>query len=468
MATTLQLYKNSVLALDLNTSSGGNPYLLETLELGEPARDRATGLTDTLADVEGSAEIRIEASTIALLVQYINALETLLLKCGDRAYLIELAYAPDGHASYKLYTELCAAWLTRPEGVIEKNHAGNYTQAVTLHFWRRPEFESALDESNTFDDATSNVTLGAALKGELPAHARLEFAPANGNVADCQVVLAAVYARESAGTFYQKLHAGDYSQRDATMSDLTAATDATFESNGSGMAGQIFTPASVNEVVALRWEFSANALANFTDDLFCVRYRDRHTSPNFYLAARTGLKIGSTRVYGVKTPYVLTRTNDASRTTECGYLGIGLVRTPGLGTPDAAVATYFFELLVKAKTVAGTLEINYCERFPLGEAANGKGLVMAEFGAPFSGVNVILDSRPRFDRAYLTNGSDVKLLAAADVPAGSEILLPPNCADTRVFFKLLTGASDGYRHDKDTTADVVVGFRERWLRYKTA
>jgi hypothetical protein len=221
----------------------------------------------------------------------------------------------------------------------------------------------------------------------------------------------------------------------------------------------------LNEI--LRWEYTpatpADTKKQFVNALALLRYRDNAASPNFQFQLDLGVKVGSSYVYAPSTSDpVKTKMNGG--TTEIGTLDLGLARVPSVGSTDLEVVTLVYRLKCQALQTGSTVDVDVLKLHPLGEASPGKGMAVVEFPAAIGSNRVYFDFRTRRERAYLANGSGVKLVGANDWIDGGEVLLMPGLAEQCLYLDVMTEAANNFKHDKSVTfGSVTLVYKPRYV-----
>lgn len=312
------------------------------------------------------------------------------------------------------------------------------------------------------------VTRIFALYGDLPARARTRITLSGGNSANCQRVMAALRRDGTPANFQHTLPVASL----PTGWAITAGTDTVISADANFVSGSKarYTPngARTGEQLLARWVYTG---ANVVDQLGVfmpiVRYRDNASVPNFKLRMRAGYKISSAYQYGAYSLQFpsLTLFADSSGTTEIGSMDVGRLTVPrdwDIQTPAALV----YELYVTAVAVTGTLDIDDTGLYPLGESGEGRGCVVAEFPIGIASQRAYLDARNRYQRAYLTDGSDVKQCGFSDYPDGGELWLWPQQAGQRLFFYAARNIDNGAKHNAATGLTAVVTYVPQYVHMR--
>lgn len=469
MATTLKIRKNGSTLLTLNDDTAYSHVS------GAPREAEFTeGAIDLRASVLSEFELMLKGATRDVLLENRVVLERALKDAElyqddpNLGGFFELEWAANG-ATNSLYSEIRGGWVEHSKEAPVLSETGGYVEKCILRVLHRPTWEAA-ETSITLDTSPSNLGTGnlaelPALKGNLPARCRIYFTLSGGNAATVKRALAALRAKQTPTAFVHYLKTASM-PTDWTVtagSGTAISADANFISANKAR----YTPpdTALNEV--LRWEYApatvADSLKQFGAFLALLRYRENTSTGNFKVYLQTGVKVGSTYVYGI-TPD-LTKTKFSGGTAEIGALDLGIERTPGVGNANQAVATLVWRLMAQAAATGGsrTLDVDVVARYPLSESSPGRGLAFAEFPAAIGSNRAYLDFLRYRDRAYLADTSANKLAPASDWMDGGEILLVPQLAGQRVYFGAFTNVAAGFTWDSSTTLAVTITYRPHYL-----
>lgn len=467
MATLLKIFVGGVEQANLNNS----PYLLVSFYPKEPKQDDK-GNYD-LSDIWDEIVLVVRGASRDVWVENKNKLENLLVNAAryqDRlvSSAHELAYQPrDG--SYTLYSEIKAGWVEGPREPQTIDDSGVIAERVVLHVLRRATWEMTEQTvaltTTPSDNGANNKALLPTLLGQLPARCYLYFTIAGGNSANCKRAVVSQRTRGTPSAFEHWLKvAGMGTGWSVTAgSGVAIAADANFISGSKAT----YTPSNTNLNEILRWEYTpatpADTKKQFVDALALLRYRDNAASPNFKFQLDLGVKVGSSYVYAPSTSGPI-KTKMNGGTTEIGTLDLALARVPSVGSPDLEVVTLVYRLKCQALQTGSTVDVDALALHPLSEASPGKGLAVAEFPAAIASNRVYFDFRTRRERAYLANGSSVKLVGASDWIDGGEILLMPGLAEQCLYLGVMTEASNNFKHDKSVTfGSVTLVYKPRYV-----
>lgn len=340
-------------------------------------------------------------------------------------------------------------------------------------FWERTE-ASVTATTSPSDNGANNYAVLPSIPGELPAALRLRLTGASGNIANCQRVLAALRANGNPANFIHQLQVGE------TLSGYTVTLDATksalandnnFLSHNVAQGRHFrYTPTATTWLVLATWTITANFADQFGRFFATVRCRDNSaagsTTTNFYVRFRSGILTGATAIYGpywngvagTKVLYA-----DSGATTELTLQDMGQGTVPAGGIGYRATGGIVYELSVRAVAASGTFDVDYVSLWPMGEAGNGKGMIMADFPVVINTNRAYLDARLRQEPAYLTDGSDVLQAFATNYDTLGEILAWPNASGQRIYFALFRDAAGYLRHDHVTGITLVPFSSSRYL-----
>lgn len=328
--------------------------------------------------------------------------------------------------------------------------------------WEKPQAAISLVTSPS-DNGANDFAVLPSLAGERPSALLLRVTggnPTAGNIADCKRVIMGLRANGNPANFIHQLQIGDTTGYTVSYGAKAAtATEAVnFLSAIGGTKKRLrYTPDDLNFNTVATWEITANVIDQFGRLLALVRYRDNSAAGSdataFYLRFRAGVKSGATVAWG---PYwgvngdggYATLRADSSATTELFVLDLGQGQVPATGTGYRTVSSIVYQLEAQATTLTGppTLDIDYVDLFPVGEAGLGAGLLLADLPVAIGSNRVYLDGRLRQEPAYLTDTNDLILVLANDYDYLGEVSAWPNRTGQRIYLMLLRGPAEYCKH----------------------
>lgn len=449
MAFALGLYEAGSQILNLDAGA----YTVLDYKKEIPRRT-SEGTYDLYTKLEETVVMQVAASSRAGLDDAINQIEMRLGEAERYERVLEIGHTPD-QGTLKVYARLWGGYIERDDSFTRVNTAGNWTEQISLHWMRQPDWEAAEIQvtltTDLGDNGANNFMVLPALLGQLPARCRLRVTGTGGNIANAKMVGAAVRTQHTPSSFTHLINASTYAARDASVTTLA-------DGNALGGSVQKFVPTNTNQISLLRFSFAgATALALEGAHLVCVKYRDRAGAPNFLLQARAGIELSGSQAWGTYGASPLkTVTVDAANNAEMGWLDVGIINIPRANG-------IVIELLGQALTVASELHINYLALYPFGDPLPGKGAQVTTYPFGIGSNRAYLQSYVAEKSAWLANGADTVLAEGIGFPDGGDILLPAGAAGNRIYVWLCKDRAGGLRHDHTISLDATLFYRPRFV-----